>query len=395
MSFLEEGYMPVLSKIADYADELTEIRRDFHQHPEIGFEEVRTSGIVAGLLRKWGVDEVHTGLGKTGVVGIIKGRKEGGRTVGLRADMDALPMPELTNLPYASKNSGAFHGCGHDGHTAMLLGAARYLAETRDFAGRAVLIFQPAEEGLGGARAMLADGLFDKFPCDEVYGMHNDPLAGPNKFAVKPGPAMAGATFFDITVDGVGSHGAMPHHSKDPIVITTALVQSLQSIVSRNVDPTQPAVLSVTQIHAGSAYNVVPDKAVISGTIRYFADEVRDRIHDRILKMCAGFAESYEVEIVPDLRPIFDVLVNDAELAQAYREAASEIVGEENATITEELVTGSEDFADMLRAIPGAYCTLGHKGSVPVHNPGFLLDDDMLPVGASIMARIVEKRLPL
>lgn len=387
--------MPVLPKIADYADELTKIRRDFHQHPEIGFEEIRTSGIVAELLRKWGVDEVHTGLGKTGVVGVIKGRKEGGRTVGLRADMDALPMPELTNLPYASKNPGAFHGCGHDGHTTMLLGAARYLAETRDFAGRAVMIFQPAEEGLGGARAMLADGLFEKFPCDEVYGMHNDPLAGPNKFGVKPGPAMAGATFFDITINGVGSHGAMPHHSKDPIIIATALVQSLQSIVSRNVEATQPAVLSVTQIHSGSAYNVVPDKAVISGTIRYFADEVRDRIHHRILKMCAGFAASYEVEIVPDLRPIFDVLINDAELAQAYREAASEIVGEENATITEELVTGSEDFADMLRAVPGAYCTLGHKGSVPVHNPGFLLDDEMLPVGASIMARIVEKRLPL
>lgn len=385
--------MPVLPKIADYADELTEIRRDFHQHPEIGFEEVRTSGIVAGLLRKWGVDEVHTGLGKTGVVGVIKGRKEGSRTVGLRADMDALPMPELTNLPYASKNPGAFHGCGHDGHTTMLLGAARYLAETRDFAGRAIMIFQPAEEGLGGARAMLGDGLFEKFPCDEVYGMHNDPLAGPNKFGVKPGPAMAGATFFDITINGVGSHGAMPHHSKDPIIIATALVQSLQSIVSRNVEPTQPAVLSVTQIHSGSAYNVVPDKAVISGTIRYFANEVRDRIHGRILKMCAGFAASYEVEIVPDLRPIFDVLINDAELAQAYREAASEIVGEENATITKELVTGSEDFADMLRAVPGAYCTLGHKGSVPVHNPGFLLDDDMLPVGASIMARIIEKRL--
>lgn len=387
--------MPVLPKIADYAEELTEIRRDFHQHPEIGFEEVRTSGIVAGLLRKWGVDEVHTGLGKTGVVGVIKGRKEGSRTVGLRADMDALPMPELTNLPYASKNPGAFHGCGHDGHTTMLLGAARYLAETRDFAGRAVMIFQPAEEGLGGARAMLADGLFEKFPCDEVYGMHNDPLAGPSRFGVKPGPAMAGATFFDVTINGVGSHGAMPHHSKDPIIIATALVQGLQSIVSRNVEPTQPAVLSVTQIHSGSAYNVVPDKAVISGTIRYFADEVRDRIHDRVFKMCAGFAASYEVEIVPDLRPIFDVLINDAELALAYREAASEVVGEENATITEELVTGSEDFADMLRAVPGAYCTLGHKGSVPVHNPGFLLDDDMLPIGASIMARIVEKRLPL
>jgi hippurate hydrolase len=387
--------MPVLPRIADYAGELTEIRRDFHQHPEIGFEEVRTSGVVAELLRKWGVDEVHTGLAKTGVVGIIRGRGEGGRTIGLRADMDALPMPELTNLPYASKNPGAFHGCGHDGHTTMLLGAARYLAETRDFAGRAVMIFQPAEEGLGGARTMLADGLFEKFPCDEVYGMHNDPLADPNRFGVKPGPAMAGATFFDITINGVGSHGAMPHHSKDPIIIATALVQSLQSIVSRNVEPTQPAVLSVTQIHSGSAYNVVPDKAVISGTIRYFADEVRDLIHERILKMCAGSAASYEVEIVPDLRPIFDVLINDAELALAYREAASEIVGEENATVTEGLVTGSEDFADMLRIVPGAYCTLGHKGSVPVHNPGFLLDDDMLPVGASILARIVEKRLPL
>ncbi|KXF74770.1 amidohydrolase [Paramesorhizobium deserti] len=387
--------MPILPKIAEYAEELTAIRRDFHEHPEIGFEEVRTSGIVTELLRKWGIDEVHTGLGKTGVIGVIKGRKEGARMVGLRADMDALPMDELTNLPYASKTPGAFHGCGHDGHTTMLLGAARYLAETRGFAGRAVMIFQPAEEGLGGARAMLAEGLFEKFPCDEIYGMHNNPLAEPGKFGVKPGPAMAGATFFDITVNGVGSHGAMPHHAKDPIVIATALVQNLQSIVSRNVKPTQPAVLSVTQIHSGSAYNVVPDKAVISGTIRYFEDEVRDLVHNRLIRLCAGFSESYEVEIVPDLRPIFDVLMNDAGLAEAYREAASEIVGVENATITEELVTGSEDFADMLKVVPGAYCTLGHKGTLPVHNPGFVLDDDILPVGASIMARIVEKRLPL
>ncbi|EKF19332.1 amidohydrolase, partial [Nitratireductor pacificus] len=310
-----------------------------------------------------------------------------------RADMDALPMDELTNLPYASKNPGAFHGCGHDSHTAMLLGAARYLAETRDFAGRAVMIFQPAEEGLGGARAMLADGLFEKFPCDEIYGMHNNPLAPPDRFGVKPGPAMAGATFFDIVINGVGSHGAMPQHARDPIVIATALVQSLQSIVSRNVPPTEPAVVSVTQIHSGSAYNVVPDRAVISGTIRYFADTVRDTILDRVTKLCAGFAESYEVEIVPDLRPTFDVLMNDADLSEAYREAASEIVGAENATVTTELVTGSEDFADMLKAVPGAYCTLGHSGSVPVHNPGFILDDAILPVGASIMARIIEKRL--
>ena len=206
---------------------------------------------------------------------------------------------------------------------------------------------------------------------------------------------MAGATFFDITVNGVGSHGAMPHHSRDPIVIASALVQNLQTIVSRNVEATEPAVFSVTQIHSGSAYNVVPDKAVISGTIRYFSDHVRDVIHQRAEKICAGFAEAYEVEIVADLRPTFDVLMNDADLAEAYREAAGEIVGAAKATVTKDLMTGSEDFADMLKVVPGAYCTLGHKGDVPVHNPGFLLDDDMLPVGASIMARIVEKRMPL
>lgn len=386
--------MPVLPNIAEYADELTAIRHDLHENPEIGFEEVRTSGIIADLLKSWGVDEVHTGIGKTGVVGIIKGKGEG-RTVGLRADMDALPIDELTNLPYASKNPGRFHGCGHDAHTTILLGAARYLAETRNFAGRAVIIFQPAEEGLGGARAMLADGLFERFPCDEVYGIHNNPFAEPMEVRVKPGTAMAGASFFDITVQGVGSHGAMPHHARDPIVIATALVQNLQSIVSRNVEATKPAVLSVTQIHSGSAYNVVPDRAVISGTIRYFDDAVKDLMHDRVRRLCAGFAQSYEVDVDVDLREVFEVLVNDADCSKAYLEAAAEIVGPENATEHDELITGSEDFADMLKAIPGAYCTLGHKGNVPLHNPGFVFDDDMLPVGASLMARIVEKRLAL
>jgi len=386
--------MPVLPRIAEYADELTAIRRDFHQHPEIGFEEVRTSGKVAELLKSWGVDEVHTGIGKTGVVGIING-KAPGRTIGLRADMDALPMDELTNLPYASKNPGRFHGCGHDGHTTMLLGAARYLAETRNFAGRAVVIFQPAEEGLGGARAMLADGLFKQFPCDEVYGIHNNPLAEPKKVGVKPGAAMAGASFFDITVQGIGSHGAMPHQARDPIVVATSLVQNLQTIVSRNVEPTKPAVLSVTQIHAGSAYNVVPDKAVISGTIRYFEDAVKELIHDRVLQLCAGFAQSYGVEISSDIREIFEVLVNDEACSKAYLEAAADIVGEENISETNDLMTGSEDFADMLKAVPGSYCTIGHKGTVPLHHPAFIFDDDMLPIGASIMARIVERRLPL
>jgi hippurate hydrolase len=386
--------MPSLPRIEEYADELTAIRRDLHAHPEIGFEETRTAGIVAGKLRSWGI-EVHTGIGRTGVVGVLEGKGGGGRTVGLRADMDALPMDEETNLPWRSKSAGKFHGCGHDGHTAMLLGAARYLAETRDFSGKAVFIFQPAEEGLGGARAMLADGLFERFPCDEVYGMHNNPLAAPNKVGVKPGPAMAGSTFFDIHVKGVGSHGAMPHHARDPIVAITSLVQTLQSIVSRNVPAVKPAVLSVTQIHSGSAYNVVPDRAVICGTIRYFDDEVRDLIHSRIEEMCEGYSRLFGIEVTADLRPIFTVLMNDPDLSEAYLDAASEIVGADNITQENELVMGSEDFADMLKAVPGAYCTIGHGGDVPVHNPGFVFDDAILPVGASVMARIVEKRLPL
>ena len=386
--------MPTLPRIEEFSEELTAIRRDFHAHPEIGFEETRTAGIVAEKLRSWGI-EVHTGIGKTGVVGVLEGKGGNGRTVGLRADMDALPMDEETNLPWRSKSPGKFHACGHDGHTTMLLGAARYLAETRDFSGRAVFIFQPAEEGLGGARAMLADGLFERFPCDEIYGMHNNPLATPNKVGVKPGPAMAGSTFFDIHVKGVGSHGAMPHHSKDPIVAITSLVQSLQSIVARNVPAVKPAVLSVTQIHSGSAYNVVPDKAVIGGTIRYFDDEVRDLIHKRIEEMCEGYSKLFDIEVTADLRPIFTVLMNDADLSAAYLDAASDIVGGDNITETNELVMGSEDFADMLKVVPGAYCTIGHGGDVPVHNPGFVLDDAILPVGASVMARIVEKRLPL
>lgn len=386
--------MPTLPRIAEYADELTAIRRDFHANPEIGFEETRTAGIVAEKLKSWGI-EVHTGIGKTGVVGILQGKGGSERAVGLRADMDALPMDEETNLPWRSTSPGKFHGCGHDGHTTMLLGAARYLAETRDFSGKAVFIFQPAEEGLGGARAMLADGLFDRFPCDEIYGMHNNPLAAPNKVGVKPGPAMAGSTFFDIHVKGVGSHGAMPHHSKDPIVAVTSLVQSLQSIVSRNVPAVKPAVLSVTQIHSGSAYNVVPDKAVICGTIRYFDDEVKDLIHARIRDMCEGYSKMFGIEVEPDLREIFTVLMNDDKLSETYLEAASDIVGIDNITNENELVMGSEDFADMLKAVPGAYCTIGHGGDVPVHNPGFIFDDAILPVGASVMARIVEKRLPL
>ncbi|SDY78664.1 M20 aminoacylase family protein [Citreimonas salinaria] len=386
--------MSVIPKIEAFADDLTEIRQDFHANPELGFEETRTAGIVSAKLRDWGVDEVHEGIGGTGVVGVIKGQGGGNRRVGLRADMDALPINEASGVAYASTNPGRMHACGHDGHTTMLLGAARYLAETRDFDGTVVLIFQPAEEGLGGARRMIADGLFDRFPCDEIYGMHNDPNSEPGVVTVTPGPAMAGASFFDITVKGTGSHAAMPQQSKDPIFIGTALVQQLQGIVSRNTPPTKPIVLSVTTFNAGSAYNVVPGTATITGTIRYFHDDVIAMAEARMRALCEGLGQAHAVEISVDLRNVFDVLMNDADLSEAYVAAAADIVGAKGARLTDDQMTGSEDFADMLKLVPGAYCRVGHAGSVPLHNPAFVLDDAILPVGASVYARIVETRLP-
>ena len=385
--------MSIIPAIQSFAEELTAIRQDIHAHPELGFEETRTQKIVAEQLRAYGVDEVHEGLGGTGVVALIRGQGGGNRRIGLRADMDALPITETSGVPFASQTPGKMHACGHDGHTTMLLGAARYLAATREFDGTAVLIFQPAEEGLGGARRMIDEGLFEQFPCDELYGMHNDPNSEPNKVSVTPGPAMAGASFFDITVNGTGSHAAMPHQSRDPIVIGTALVQQLQSVVSRNTPPTKPIVLSVTKFNSGTAYNVVPDVATIAGTIRYFHDDVIEMAEARIKELCAGLSAAYGVEITVDIRNVFDVLMNDADLSEAYIAAARDVVGDDMASITSEQATGSEDFADMLKTIPGAYCRVGHAGSVPLHNPGFVLDDAILPVGASIYARIIETRL--
>jgi hippurate hydrolase len=386
--------MPNIELIDSYANELTAIRRDIHAHPEIGFEEHRTSGIVADKLQQWGI-EVHRGLGGTGVVGLLKGKGNGTKLIGLRADMDALPMEEKTNLSWRSTIPNRFHGCGHDGHTTILLGTARYLAETRNFDGTVAFIFQPAEEGLGGARAMLKDGLFKKFPCDEVYGMHNAPDLDPRQVAIFPGPGMAGADFFDITITGYGSHGAMPERSKDPVVIAMTLGQALQSIVSRNVDPLQSAVLSITQIHAGSAYNVIPNEAKLAGTVRAFSDDIRNQIRDRMRTIAAGIAAAFQVEITVDIRDIFSVLINHEEHSAAVADVAREIVGNENVLTASRPKMGSEDFADMLLAVPGAYLWLGHEGSVPVHNPGFVLDDAILPVGASLFSRIIETRLPL
>jgi len=386
--------MPNLERIEGFADELTAIRRDLHAHPEIGFEEKRTSGIVADKLAQWGI-EVHRGPGGTGVVGVLKGKGNGGKRIGLRADMDALPMEENTNLQWRSTIPGRFHGCGHDGHTTMLLGTARYLAETKNFDGTVHFIFQPAEEGLGGARAMIKDGLFEKFPCDEIYGLHNAPDLGHGELAIFPGPGMAGADFFDITVTGFGAHGAMPEQSRDPVVIAMNLGQALQSIVSRNVDPLQSAVLSITKIHAGSAYNVIPNEAVLSGTVRAFSDKVRHMIRDRMKTIAAGMAHAFHVEIKVDIRDIFSVLVNSEEHARVVADVARTVVDPAKVYTKSRPKMGSEDFADMLHAVPGAYFWLGHEGSVPVHNPGYILDDKILPIGASMFARIIETRLPV
>ncbi|MDZ4311517.1 MAG: M20 aminoacylase family protein [Cypionkella sp.] len=387
--------MPNLPEIDATAADLTAIFHDLHAHPEIGMEEVRTSGVVATKLRAYGLDEVHEGIGQTGVVGILKGRGQGNRRVGLRADMDALPIHEATGLGHASTNPGKMHACGHDGHTTMLLGAAQYLAASRNFDGTAVFIFQPAEEGLGGARAMIADGLFRRFPVDEVYGMHNQPNGQPGRATLCKGPAMAGASFFDITVTGKGSHAAMPQQSRDALVVATGLVGQFQTILGRNVASLDQAVLSVTQIHAGSAYNVLPETATLAGTIRFFKPEVRDLMQARMRAICAGAAQGYDMTIDVAFREIFDVLINDLNLSDAWTQAAADILGAEQVSNQSQPVTGSEDFADMLQLVPGAYGNLGHAGTVPLHNPGFVLDEGILPVGASIYARLIERRLPL
>nr|WP_254799490.1 M20 aminoacylase family protein [Falsochrobactrum sp. TDYN1] len=381
-----------MCRIFEFKDDLVSIRREIHRYPEIGFEEKRTSKLVVDSLTSWGVT-VHTGIGKTGVVGVLQGNYPGKKMVGLRADMDALPMEEKTNLPYASAIPGQFHGCGHDGHTAILLGAARYLAETRNFAGTAVFIFQPAEEGLGGARAMIKDELFTRFPCDEIYGLHNSPNGMPNRVLLKAGPTMAGADFFDIHIKGQGSHAAKPEASKDPILIASNIVQMLHSIVSRNIDPMKAAVLSVTQIQAGTAYNIIPEDCKISGTIRYLDRNVAQTIRQRMTAIAAGIEASFGVEVTVDLRNVFDVLINDADLIEECALAAADVVGRENVAMRDEPVMGSEDFADMLRIKRGVYLHLGHGGTTPVHNSGFILDEDIIPVGASIFSRLVERRL--
>ena len=376
------------------ADAMQSWRRDIHAHPELGFKEFRTAKIVADLLTQWGM-EVHTGLAGTGVVGkLVSGN--GSRVIGLRADMDALPMQELNEFPHKSTCDGVFHGCGHDGHTAMLLGAAKHLSQQPEFNGTVYFIFQPAEESLGGAIAMIKEGLFDRFPMDEVYGMHNFPGVSLGSFAICPGPMMAAYSTFDITIVGQGGHGAIPQHCVDPIVIAANLVQSLQTIVSRNVDPLKTAVVSVTKIHGGDAYNVIPNEVTISGGIRYFDKAVGALISERMNGLAQGTAAAHNAQIEVTIEETFTVLNNDAQATQYAIKAAQAISGVEQVEPQMQPICGSEDFAFMLEEKPGAYIFVGNgegEGGCMIHHPQYDFNDNAAIYGASYWVELVRQRL--
>jgi amidohydrolase len=386
--------MAVDERIARMEEELTGWRRDIHAHPELGFEENRTAGLVADRLRAFGC-EVHTGIGRTGVVGVLRaGRAK--TSVGLRADMDALPIQEANSFAHRSKRDGKMHACGHDGHTTMLLGAAKYLAETKNFDGTVNFIFQPAEEGIGGAQAMIADGLFEKFPCDSVFGMHNRPGLPVGKFAVRAGAMMAGGAFFDIDITGKGAHGARPESSVDTVVVAAQIIGALQTIVSRNAPPKETAVVSVTQIHAGNAYNVIPQTARLSGTVRAFSRDVMALVERSMRRIAKGVAEGFGATAEVDFRFIFAPLVNDLEQAEFAARMCAEVVGEDNVVRDPPPNMASEDFSFMLEKVPGCYFNVGNgagESICEVHNPGYDFNDAALPLGASVLARIVETKL--
>ncbi|MFC0217000.1 amidohydrolase [Pseudochelatococcus lubricantis] len=389
----EQGGIAIPDEIAAFNDEIVAIRHDLHRHPELGFEEVRTAGIVAAKLAEWGI-EVHRGVGRTGVVGVLRAGNGGNRSVGLRADMDALPLHEETGLPFASESAGRFHGCGHDGHTAILLAAARYLAATRQFDGTVVFVFQPAEEGLGGARAMIDDGLFGRFPVDEIYGLHNSTITPHGHVHVSPGPVQAGADFFDIIVRGSGGHAAHPHAARDPIVASAGLITALQGIISRHTPPREAAVLSVTAINSNTAYNIIPETVHLRGTVRTLDGALKKRIAQRIRAVAEGVALAHDVRVEVDIRDAVTPLVNAAEQADAVAAAARAVVGDANVSTDWRPSMGSEDFSEYLTHVPGAFFSLGHHGDIPLHSPRFVLDDGILPVGAALFARLVQDRLP-
>jgi len=381
-----------LDRARRYQAELVAIRHDIHAHPELGMEEFRTAELVARKLEEWGL-EVHRGIGITGVVGILR-NGNGQASVGLRADMDALPMQETTGLPYASTVPNRMHACGHDGHTTMLLGTAKYLADTRNFNGTVTFIFQPGEEGLGGADAMLKDGLFQRFPCNSVYSLHNWPSLPVGQIATSPGPRFAGGAFFDITITGKGSHGARPEEGIDPVIVACHLGAALQTIVSRNVGAMDTAVLSVTRIASGDAYNVVPQTATLSGTARALRAEVMTIIGNNLKRLAENIATGFGATAEVDFRNLFAPVVNDPDEARLYSDAAAAVVGEANVQRNAPPSIVSEDFGAMMQDIPGAHILLGSGDIAGLHNNRYDFNDDAIPYGVAVMATVVEKKLP-
>jgi len=389
--------MTIEPKIRAFHDEMTAWRRDFHAHPELGYEEHRTSDIVAAKLAEWGL-EVHRGLAGTGVVATLEGRAgPGNRALGLRADMDALPMDEISGVPHASTAPGRMHACGHDGHTTMLLAAARYLSETRNFAGRVHFIFQPAEEMLAGGKRMVEDGLFELFPCDQVFGMHNAPQFAPGQIGVRSGPVLASADFFELTITGRGGHGAYPHHVVDPAVVGAHVITALQTLVARELDPLDAGVVSITRMHVGSTDNVIAPTAVLGGTVRAFKAETRTRLVDGVHRIAGAVAEGLraraEVRFTDAAYPPTVASEDEARQAAAI---AAEVVGQDGLVWDHPPAMGGEDFSFMLNEVPGAFVMLGQAGgdeAIMCHDPRFDFNDAILPIGATFWARLVERTL--
>ncbi|MCB1497400.1 MAG: amidohydrolase [Bauldia sp.] len=387
--------MPVINRLADFQDDIVAWRHEFHSHPEILYDVHRTAASVAEKLTSFGLDEVTTGIGRTGVVGVIRGRSDGGRVIGLRADMDALPIKETTGKPYASTIDGRMHACGHDGHTAMLLGAARYLAETRNFDGTAVVIFQPAEEGGGGGKAMVEDGLMERWGIEEVYGMHNMPGIPVGEFAIRPGSIMAATDDFTIDITGVGGHAAQPHVSVDPVVVGAAIVQALQSVVSRSVNPVESAVVSVTKFHAGDALNIIAETAHLAGTTRTLDPTVRDLAESRIRTIVESISAAHGARATLDYVRNYPVTVNNDAATEFAAMVAADVVGADRVDTDVQPLMGGEDFSYMLEERPGAFIFVGNGDSAGLHSPAYDFDDDAIPIGCSYWVRLVETALPV
>lgn len=388
--------MTIDPRITTIADEAIVWRRDIHAHPEIMYDLDRTSALVADLLHQFGCDEVVTGLGRTGVVGLVHGRgRSANRAIGLRADMDALPIEEDTGVAYASQTPGRMHACGHDGHTAMLLGAAKHLAATRDFNGSVAFIFQPAEEGGAGAKAMIEDGLFSRFPIDEVYGMHNKPGLPIGQFATRAGAVMASTDRVEIEIEGIGGHAARPQHSIDPVVVGAQIVTALQTIVSRTLDPLASAVVSITNFHAGSAFNVIPQKATLVGTARALDGKVRDRLEARIAELSTLIAQAHGATARVTYERGYPVTCNHAEQTAFAADTAAAITGNDQVDRDLAPMMGAEDFSYMLEQRPGALIFLGNGDSAGLHHPRYDFADAAIPYGIAYWSKLVERALPL